>query len=137
MAQIAEGGGVTFPAREEMFVDAQELGAVGRMPFSKLALQTAPEVALDGGGADAFPATQPAAVHAVEVLLIDVLLEGFASSLARQDAGMLSLSYFLSLSDPRCAVRRTAPFPESEFEKTIRRPTSKLPESVADFPQST
>ena|ERR1700760_4301499 len=57
------------------------------MPFPELAPQAALKVALDGGGADAFPPSQPAAVHTVEVLLVDGLLEGFAGSLIGQDAG--------------------------------------------------
>jgi len=46
-----------------VLVDAQELG-------------TAAEIASDGGGTDAFPVAQAAAVDAVQVLLIDGSLEG-------------------------------------------------------------
>ena len=70
-----------------MLVDAQELRAAGRMPGGELAPESAEEIALDGGGADAFPAAQAAAVGAVQVLLIDGLLKRLAGALATQDAG--------------------------------------------------
>ena len=57
------------------------------MPLFKLAFESLAKVAFHGGGADLFPAAQPAAVDAVQMLLVDRLLVGFAGSLARQDAG--------------------------------------------------
>ena len=48
----------------------------------ELALEPVPEIALDRGGTDAFPAPQTAAVNPVQVLLIDGLLKGLAGTLA-------------------------------------------------------
>ena len=48
--------------------------------------QPVPEVALDGDRAKALPAAQPAAVDAVQVLLIDGLLKRLAGTLAAQDS---------------------------------------------------
>ena len=77
--QVAQGGGIALSAGEEVLVDAQHLGASGRMPLGELALEAAAEIALDGGGADSFSAAQAAAVDAVQVLLIDGLLECLAT----------------------------------------------------------
>ena len=52
-----------------------------------LAVEAVPEVALDSGRPDAFPAAEAAAVDPVEVLLENPLAEGFAGALAGQDAG--------------------------------------------------
>src|SRR5712692_7852302 len=84
--QIAEGGGIPLPAGEEMLVEAEDLRTAGGMPLPELTLESAAEVALDGGGADAFPPAQAAAVDAVQVLAEDHLLVGFAGPLAFQDA---------------------------------------------------
>ena len=47
---------------------------------------------------NANPPAQPAAVDAVEVLLIDRLLVGFAGSLARKDAGQLLAEVFATVA---------------------------------------
>ena len=84
--QVAEGGSKALAASEEVLVDAEDLGAARRMPFVELAFQALAKVALDSGRADFLPPSQAAAVDAVEVLLVDGLLVGFAGSLARQNA---------------------------------------------------
>jgi len=57
------------------------------MPLFELALQALVKVALDGGCADVLPTPEAAAVDAVEMLLVDGLLVGFAGSLEGKDAG--------------------------------------------------
>ena len=85
--QITEGSGETLSASEEVLIDAENGWTTRRMPFFELAFETLAKVALHGGGADLFPAAQAAAVDAVEVLLIDRLLVGFAGPLAGKNAG--------------------------------------------------
>ena len=68
--QVAQGGGIALSSGEEVLVDAQNLRAAGWLPLGELALEAAAEIALDGGGADAFSAPQAAAVDAVQVLLV-------------------------------------------------------------------
>ena len=80
--QIAEGGGVALLAREEVLVDAQDLGANRRMILTGSTLQAPEKVALHGRGADALAPSQAAPVDAIQVLLIDHLLEALTGSLA-------------------------------------------------------
>ena len=58
---------LAFAAGEEVFVDGQEPRTSRWMPFGKLPLEAVAEIALDGGGADAFPTTQAATVDAHEL----------------------------------------------------------------------
>jgi hypothetical protein len=51
--QIAEGGGVAFLAREEVFVDAQHPGMI----LAGAALEAPQKVALYGSGSDALAST--------------------------------------------------------------------------------
>ena len=85
VAQIAKRGGVAFAAGEKVLVDAEHGRAARRMPFRKLALQAMLKMALDGRGANAFAAAQPAAIDAVQVLLKDRLAEGLARSSGRAE----------------------------------------------------
>ena len=85
--QIAEGGRLALFAGEEVLVDAQELGANGRMILTGTALQAPEEVALHGSGTNAFPLSQTASVDAVQLLLKDHLLETLTGSLERLDSG--------------------------------------------------
>ena len=55
--QIAEGGGVAFLAREEVFVDAQHPRANGGMILAGAALEAPQKVALYGSGSDALAST--------------------------------------------------------------------------------
>src|SRR4051795_12358517 len=55
--QIAEGGGVAFLAREEVFVDAQDPRANEGMILAGPALEAPQKVALDGSGSDALAST--------------------------------------------------------------------------------
>jgi len=57
------------------------------MVLAGAALEVAQEVALHGGGADALAATQATAVDAIQVLLIDHLLEAFAGALEGLNPG--------------------------------------------------
>ncbi|HLG94927.1 MAG TPA: hypothetical protein VKX49_01315, partial [Bryobacteraceae bacterium] len=57
--------GIAVAASEEVFVDAQHLRTAPRVPFAKLALESALKVALHRRRADFFPPSQPAAVDAV------------------------------------------------------------------------
>ena len=77
--QVAQGGGIALSSGEEVLVDAQNLRAAGWLPLGELALEAAAEIALDGGGADTFSAAQAAAVDAIQVLLVDGLLECLAT----------------------------------------------------------
>jgi hypothetical protein len=85
--QVTQGGGVALASGEEVLVDAQKPWAARWMPLGELALEPAAEIALDSGGADAFPPAQAAAVDAIQMLLVDGLLERLAGTLAAQDAG--------------------------------------------------
>jgi len=87
--QIAEGRGVALLAREEVLVDAQNLGTSGRMILPDPALEVAEKVALHGGGANALASAQATPVDAIQLLLIDHLLEAFAGSLTRLHARQL------------------------------------------------
>jgi hypothetical protein len=89
MLEIAQSGRKTLSPREKVLIDAENGRAIRRMPFFELALQSLTKVAFHGRGADPFPPVQPAAVDAVEVLLIDGLRIGLAGPLARKDAGKL------------------------------------------------
>ena len=53
------------------------------MPFGKLPLEAAPEIALHRGRADSLPPPQAAAVNAIQVLTEDHLLERFTGPLVR------------------------------------------------------
>jgi len=83
VSEIAKGSGIAFASGEEMLVDTQNGRAGGGMPLGKLTAKTMLEIALHGGGSNAFPPTQPAAVDAVQVLAVDGFLEGFTGALAR------------------------------------------------------
>jgi hypothetical protein len=52
--QIAEGSGEALLASEEVFVDAQHLGAEGRMMLARSPLRAPQEIPLYGSGADTF-----------------------------------------------------------------------------------
>jgi hypothetical protein len=79
--QIAEGGGVALLPGEEVFVDAQDLGTNRRMILSRVLLQPAQELAFHSGRADAFSPAKATPVDAVQVPLIDHLLEALAGPL--------------------------------------------------------
>ena len=49
--QVAQGGGVALAPGEKVLVDAEDARAPRRAQFGELALEGAPEVTLDGGGA--------------------------------------------------------------------------------------
>jgi hypothetical protein len=87
IAEIAQRGGIAFAAGEEVLVDTQHRGTARRMPLFELALESPPEVALHGRGAEVFPPAQAAAVDAVQVLLIDGLLKRLAGTLTAQNSG--------------------------------------------------
>ena len=84
--QVAHGGGVAFAAGEEVLVDAQDLGADGRMVLAGTTLEAAQKVALHGGGADALVSPQAAPIDAIQVMLKNHLLKAFAAALERLDA---------------------------------------------------
>ena len=84
--EVAEGGRVAVTAAEEVLVDAEQSRALGRVPFAVLTLEAAAEVAIDGGGADLLASRQDAAIHAVQVLLVDLALEAFAGPEVRRNA---------------------------------------------------
>jgi hypothetical protein len=83
--QVAEGGGIALAPGEKVLVDAEDARATRRAQFGELALEGAPEVTLDGGGAERLAPAQPAAVDAVEVVAKDHLLEGFAGALPEEN----------------------------------------------------
>src|ERR1017187_4999378 len=68
MFQVAQSGGETPAAGEEVLVNAQNLRASRRVPLAELVLEVVPEVALHGGRADGFAPPQAAAVDAVQEL---------------------------------------------------------------------
>jgi len=84
--QIAESSGVALPAREEVLVDAQNLGAHRRMLLPRSPLEMTQEIPLHGRRANALASAETAPVDPVQVLLVDHLLEAFAGSLARLHA---------------------------------------------------
>ena len=84
--QIAKGSGVSFLPGEEVFVDPQDLRTNGRVILAGVLLQAAQEVAFYGGSPDALAPAQATPVDAVQVLLIDHLLEAFTGPLERLNA---------------------------------------------------
>ncbi|GIU80762.1 MAG: hypothetical protein KatS3mg005_4000 [Bryobacteraceae bacterium] len=86
-ARVAQRGGVAEAAREEALVQAEVFRTADRLPLGRLAAESVLEVALDGGRADSLPPRQPAAVDAVQMLLEDGPVEGFAGPLPGQEAG--------------------------------------------------
>ena len=87
MAQIAKTGGIALSASEKMLIDAQYRRAARRMLLGKLALQPMLEIALDGGGPDPFPFSQPTAIDSIPVLFVDRHAKRFTRALAPQNAG--------------------------------------------------
>ena len=84
--EITKGCCIALAAAEEVLVDAEEYGAVRRMPFGKLAREMAFKIPLDSCRADALAPSQTAAIDAVEVLCVDELLKRLSGSLPSQDA---------------------------------------------------
>jgi hypothetical protein len=66
---------------KKLFVDAQDLGTNWRVILVGMLFEPAQEVALHGGGADALAAAETTPVDAVQVPLIDHLLEALAGAL--------------------------------------------------------
>ena len=79
--QIAEGRGVALLSGEEVFVYAQDLGTDRRMILSGVLLQAAQEVAFHSRRANAFSPAKATPVDAVQMPLIDHLLEALAGPL--------------------------------------------------------
>jgi hypothetical protein len=115
--QIAEGGGVAFLAGEKVLVDARYRGAERSVVQAGSTLQAPQKVALHGGGADALAPSQTAPVDAVEVLLINHLLETFGGSLA-------GLNAWQGLAKPAATVQTAA---LADFQ--VEDPTRRKPQS--------
>ena len=85
--QVAEGGGITVPAREEVLVYAENPRTIAADALSRQQTEKPPEPALDGGAGDPFPSPQAAAADTVEVLLTDAPPETLTGPQARQNTG--------------------------------------------------
>src|SRR5437588_10471821 len=106
-----------------MLVDAQDGRTSCGVPFTEVALQTVPEVALDGGGSNAFAFSHPAAVDPIQVLPEDGFPESFAGVLARQNAGKA-----LPKLPP---ALQAAPLARRQFQAAMAQPPRFMPHQPA------
>ena len=105
---------------KKLFVDAQDLGTNWRVILVGMLFEPAQEVALHGGGADALAAAETTPVDAVQVLLIDHLLETLAGSLKGLNARQL-------LPKESAAAQATT-LPNGDFQDAL----AKTPVVVTD-----
>jgi hypothetical protein len=79
--QIAQGGGIALFAGKEVLVDAQDPRTNRGMILTSLPLEVVEKIALHGSRSDALASAQATPVDAIQVLLINHLLETFTGSL--------------------------------------------------------
>src|SRR5579862_1725584 len=112
--QIAEGGGVTQLAREEVLVDSQNGWTHRTGPFCGKAAQIVAEPAFHSGAGEALALPQPAAADAIVVLLTNAAPEWFAGSQPRQNAGeALPETAFAAQTSPLPAFQLQPAVPHS------------------------